>query len=348
MSRGQLRDGLWISHKPSVYTQSQAHQWLQRINHPNASSPEPASFRPSLEELSLLMRLSLTTFPFENTAMHYTAEHTMDISYDGLFHRLVAGTSAGSGAGSWCYGLNRLFFQMLRALGFRVYSGSGRINPQPAGEAPNFHAFVHMVVFVQPVEGSNVTYVADVASGLVSPILLADGEIVEGTSPTERHRLIRAGRTDSSLRISPDALTPANVEWRLEEIRDSKEPNQPPSTRVMYAFLEDEFFEEDLRAGNQHVLSLPDGLFVENVLCTKFFFLSDEEIDARWEPGRYLGRIALSGNVVRRHVGLQTSVLRELRTEAERAQALEEYFGLKIQPEALRHIWGRAAALASE
>jgi len=44
-----------------------------------------------------------------------TAHHTMDISPDALFTRLVAEKRGGS----YCFGLNQLLFQMLRGLGYR-------------------------------------------------------------------------------------------------------------------------------------------------------------------------------------------------------------------------------------
>ena len=49
------------------------------------------------------------------TSSRSTAAHSMDITYEGLYERMVA-SSAG---GSYCFGLNGLFFQMIKALGFR-------------------------------------------------------------------------------------------------------------------------------------------------------------------------------------------------------------------------------------
>ena len=85
---------------------------------------------------------------------------------------------------------------------FRAYSGAGRINTSEGANHPEFIAFVHMVVFVQPTEGSNTTYFVDASgggSGLVRPLPLLDGAEVMGTSPTERHSLIKTARSDSSL-----------------------------------------------------------------------------------------------------------------------------------------------------
>lgn len=67
---------------------------------------------------------------------------------------------------------------------------------------PNYTSLVHMVIFVQPLENSNITYLVDVGcggSGPTRPILLSDvvDNIVMGTSPTERHRLTRGAHPDS-------------------------------------------------------------------------------------------------------------------------------------------------------
>ncbi|KAJ7488132.1 hypothetical protein FB451DRAFT_1081742 [Mycena latifolia] len=346
-TRGLLRGGLWIKRTASVYSTEQVAQWLSKIKFPGDIS----SIEPSLDNLGLLARLSLTTFPFENTPMHYTAAHSMDITYQALYERMVASSE---GKGSYCFGLNGLFFQMLKGLGFRVYAGSGRINEQAPGVDPIFHAFVHMILFVQPIEGSNATYFVDVAAGAVCPILLEEGEMVMGASPSEHHTLIRTARADSSLESSPNSQMPEKFEWRLQSVHDSKEPGQPKTTRVMYSFIEDEFFDADYKAFNYSVLGLTAGLFWENVVCMKFFWMSDEEVrsvdgdidTATLTPlTRYLGRVAMAGDAVRRHVGTQTTVLRVMKSEVERAEALKEFFGITIPHEDLKYIHGRGAEL---
>ncbi|KAJ7214429.1 hypothetical protein GGX14DRAFT_563244 [Mycena pura] len=213
------------------------------------------------------------------------------------------------------------------------------------GVEPVFHAFVHRVLFVQPIAGSNVTYIVDTGdgTGLVRPMLLADGGIVEGASPTEQHRLTLTARADSSLESSPNSPTAQKFEWRLESLHAAKDAGRPPTARVMYSFIEDEFFDED-----------PRGLFWENVVCIRSFFMSDDEarsVDPSVDPAaltpltRYLGRLTMAGSTVRRYVGMHTTVLREMKTEEERAEALREFFGISIPQEDLEFIRGRGAEL---
>jgi arylamine N-acetyltransferase len=57
---------------------------------------------------------------------------------------------------------------------------------------PSFTPTTHMVLIVQPLPDSNTTYLVDAglgAAGPVRPILLEEGSIVQGTTPTEKHRL---------------------------------------------------------------------------------------------------------------------------------------------------------------
>jgi hypothetical protein len=122
----------------------------------------------------------------------------------------------------------------------------------------------------------------------------------------------------------------------------------------MYSFIEDEFFDADYKAFNYSVLGLTAGLFWENVVCTKFFWMSDDEVrevdnvvdpTKLTPPNRYLGRLAMAGDAVRRHVGTRTTVLRVMKTEVERAEALKEFFGISIAHEDLKYIRGRGAEL---
>jgi hypothetical protein len=71
--RGTLRDDLWIKPVTSYYSTSQVVQWLSCIGYePTFTEQEVASglFPVNLNNLSVLMRLHLVAFPFENTAMH--------------------------------------------------------------------------------------------------------------------------------------------------------------------------------------------------------------------------------------------------------------------------------------
>jgi len=122
----------------------------------------------------------------------------------------------------------------------------------------------------------------------------------------------------------------------------------------MYSSIKDELFEADYTASNSSVVGGSAGLFCENVVCRKFFWMSDDEmreVDSAVDPApltplnRYLGRLAMAGDAVRRHVETRTTVLRVMKTEVERAEALKEFFGISIPHEDLKYIRGRGAEL---
>lgn len=67
----KLRGDLWIKRVPSVYTPDQISNWLKRIGFPGAASDDTVTnFEASLDNLSILLRLHLIAFAFENTPMH--------------------------------------------------------------------------------------------------------------------------------------------------------------------------------------------------------------------------------------------------------------------------------------
>ncbi|KAJ3986138.1 hypothetical protein F5890DRAFT_1505985 [Lentinula detonsa] len=371
MQDGLLRNSAWIKEISSLYDRSQVAHWLSRIKYPgNWSADNVGDFEPTLDNLCLLQRLQIVAFAFENTAMHYTSHHSMDISLPALYQRLVV-----EGKGSYCFGMSTLFLQMIRALGYRVYSGSGRINTAPADSPPKFLSFVHEVLFVQPIQGSNITYVVDAGGGgscMTRPILLKNGAKVMGATPSEWHTLVRTGRVESSLATSSYYTEPAEVEWHL--VVSHASDSGPPSTRILYSFIEDEFFTMDYECSNIGIYtgawSAKEPLFMENIVCARCFWLSDEEMELelaknnpyettdcdiysaggipQWDRSlmsRYLGRLGLYTNELRRHIGTRSETLKVFHTELERIAILREFFGIDITPAELENIRGRRPAL---
>ncbi|KAK7692954.1 hypothetical protein QCA50_004595 [Cerrena zonata] len=347
----KLRGCLWIKKVSSVYSAGQVSNWLKRIGFPGAISDDMVThFDASLENLSILHRLHLVTFAFENTPMHYSSHHTMDISPEGLYQRLVV-----EGKGSYCFGMNGLFLQMIRGLGYRAYPGAGRINVAEGIDIPEFISFVHMVIFVQPNEGSNTTYFLDASgggSGLTRPLPLLDGAEVMGASPTEWHTLVKTARTDSSLSTSVTDEDTPKVEWRLAV--SHKKPCGEISSRIMYSFIEDEYFRRDYEFANIGVYSGatgPDRFFPDNVVCSGCFWLTKEEMAEMGAADaydslltRYMGRLGLEKTTLRRHIGSKSETVRTMETEVERAAVLKECFGIEIPEGDLRYIEGRPPA----
>ncbi|KAF6760664.1 arylamine N-acetyltransferase 1 [Ephemerocybe angulata] len=339
MRGGYLRDKLWIRPVPSVYSPEQIRLYLSKVGWKDV--PEDVTRIPrSIELVEKLIRHHLLTFPWDNVGMHYTEDHHMDVSPQGVYDLLVRG-----GQGSYCFGQNTVLLGILRGLGYRAYSGAARTNQNwnRLGAPIDYVSHTHMVVFVQPDDESNLTYVVDVgfgSGGLVRPIPLVAGEesMVLGIGPTEVHRLIRAPLPQSSLTTSLSSNGPSGQElWTLQSWTGTKadvgtHANGP--WKLIYSFSELEFFPFDATDGSFVVAKSTAGLFASQVLCVKVF--EDEE-------GK-LYRKTLYGNEVKKHVNGEVEVIRTLHSELDRVRALREIFGLKIEDKAVEYIKGRLPA----
>ncbi|KAJ2916668.1 hypothetical protein MD484_g3769, partial [Candolleomyces efflorescens] len=343
MPGGYLQNQLWIQQVPSYYTPAQIRDYLSFVRFnplPTEDEIEKKEFARSAESLGRIVRAHLTTFPWENTGMHYSASHTMDVSPQGAFERFV---KTGSG-GSYCFGQNTVLLGILRGLGFRAYSGAARVNInwQKPEEQDIQTSHTHMVIFVQPDDESNLTYVVDVGfggGGLARPIPLVNGDesIVMGVGPTEQHPLISMSPLTKGSSLASDGSKGQEV-WTMQvRIKASADGTFGPWKR-MYRFSELEFFLADYTDGSFVVAQSQVGIFAEQILCVKYFV--DEE-----HP-EHLYRMVVAGNRVTKQVpGLEPEVLRTFDSEQDRMDALREIFGLKLEEGAIENIKGRIPAL---
>jgi len=348
---GTLRDGQWIKRVPSRYTPAQVVQYLSTIGYDPVYDEEAISsggFPINPESLGRIMRLHVLTFPFENTSMHYAAEHDMDVTPEGIFSRFVSERKGGS----YCFGQNGLFLEMLRGLGFRAYAAGGRVNESPTGTPLSYTPAVHLVILVQPSANDNQTYLVDVGFGLsciTRPLLLStDPEnINDGLSETERHRLTYAPRADSSLASSQDFAAASGDQWNLELWH--KKPNVSEETwYLQFSFTEAEFWLQDILFGSYGVATQPTprSLFWNSILCLKMFTVDEGYLHLE-RSKRPIYRVVLFRNQVKKHTGAEVEVLRKLETELDRIRALREIFGIQLDDEDQVHMVGRAAAYST-
>ncbi|KAJ8082770.1 hypothetical protein PM082_008626 [Marasmius tenuissimus] len=341
---GTLADGRWIKKMPSPYSKTQVLDWLSYIGYdvtPAVESfVENDTFPANLENLTVIQRLHLLAITFENTSMHYSANHTMEVDPQAVFQRLIKDKQ-----GSYCFGKAGLLFGMLRVLGYRVYAAQGRINKtfMKPGASPEFTPQQHMVLFVQPVPESNTTYLVDVGfggSGIVRPMLLSDADdnVVDGATPTEKHRL-RKG-------VLPGSST-GQIVWKLEclHVKENRVAEDESNWKWLFSFDEVERYPQDIECSNYFVSTFGSGtMFAHNVVCLKYFWLDEEQLQKPNEE-RFLGSISLLGGMIRRNLGSRSEVVKELKTEEERIEAIREYFGIDVDKKGTEHIRGRAAAL---
>lgn len=145
----------------------------------------------------------------------------MDVSPEAVYDRFIHDAK-----GSYCFGQNTLLLGVLRCLGFRAYSGAARVNLQhnDPTKVPYYRSLTHMLLFVQPDQDSNKTWMVDVgfgALGLVRPIPLLDhkesGVEVQGAFHGEVHRLMRGPHPNCSLGASV-RLSYVTISLSVEQI----------------------------------------------------------------------------------------------------------------------------------
>ncbi|KAJ2932444.1 hypothetical protein H1R20_g4670, partial [Candolleomyces eurysporus] len=335
---GFLQDELWIKRVQSKYTPIQVAQYLAAIGvSPPSTREQPLDSTNGsrrLETLEMVVKHHLLAFPFENTDMHYTASHDIDIDPQTLFKRFIVERK-----GSFCFGQNTVLLEMLRGLGYRSYAGAARVNSnwQDPSQEHSYGAQLHMVVFVQPFEDSSETYVVDVGfggSGLVRPIPLVSGDSSEvvGVGPAEFHRLVKEPFPQSSL---------AQGVWHLEVRHVSESETDASATnsawKRMFSFCEQEFFYEDCVAASATV-TRSHPLFTQNVLCIRYV-LDNQSLDSD------LYRVIMHGNEVKARRNGETQVLATLKTELDRVKALREIFGIQVDDSCVKFVAGGLAQL---
>lgn len=144
------------------------------------------------------------------------------------------------------------------------------------------------------------------------------------------------------------------MEWRL--VVSHKKPCGEISSRIMYSFIEDEYFRRDYEFANIGVYSGatgPDRFFSDNVVCSRCFWLTKEEMAEMGAADaydtlstRYMGRLGMEKNTLFRHVGSKSVTVRMMYTEVERVAVLKEFFSIEIPDDDLKYIEGRPPALS--
>ncbi|KAF8510144.1 cysteine proteinase [Hysterangium stoloniferum] len=312
---------------PSFYSPAQLQAYLNRIGF----SGDPVSLKPDFKNLEYLVQHHLTTFPFENTRLHYEANHEVNTDPQFVYSRLVEKREGGS----WCCGHNGIFLGMLRALGYRAIAVSGRVNQNATGQPECYTFLSHMFCFVQlssegtPDNSASRIYLVDVGfggTGPIRPLLLEVGQTVQGTAFPEEHRIMRASHPQSSL---------SDTQWALEYRCGS-------NWSLLYIFNHVETYPADWIAYCQWFCAHPTPRFKANVVCVQYFVVED---GGEGESGPSFGRLIMFGNKVQRRVGLESTTVKEFATERERIQILKEDFGVLVQEGEVQNIMNTLAAL---
>jgi len=165
--------------------------YLRRIDYDGPRAPTAAT-------LHALHRQHLFTVPFENLDIPLGTPIVLDI--DLIFDKIVT-----RHRGGFCYELNGVFCELLRALGFRVEMLSARVRREDGGFGPEFD---HMLLKVE----LDLPWLVDVGFGdsFVDPIVFHAG----GADQVNGHRYL---------------VSPMDDEWHL--LREDGQGRVP-----LYAF----------------------------------------------------------------------------------------------------------------
>lgn len=176
-------------------------------------------------------------------------------------------------------------------------------------------------------------YVVDVgfgSNGPTLPIPLQDGFTCRtiGDSSGGTEILIQRRNIPGTTHQTADQLL-----W-IYNVRFDETKNWIPC----YCFPELEFLPNDFEEMNFTVSHSPDSWFTHKIVCMRFI------VDLASE--RVLGDLTLFGTLVRERKYGKTSVLQEIKSEADRVEALKKYFGINLSSSEIDGIKGLETMIA--
>ncbi|KAF9202254.1 N-terminal acetyltransferase [Haplosporangium sp. Z 27] len=277
------------------YTKEQIFAILSRINYPLADPNVLPG--PTLETLRELQYRCVTSIPFETLSLRTTKSRQVDISLQGIYDRVV-----NKRRGGWCFSLNRLAYELLLAIGFKVQLALARIcKPLNYGDPIIYRSLSHRVSIVRLEDGAK--YVFDIGF---------DGATVEFFG--HQRRMVKTIHN----RAEPEILgNPAPELWRFEEYQG--EDKWTPC----YALTEQQYFEIDCEPSNFNMCHSPQSTFygafwcMQGTLDGKFHLLMNNTLK------------------VRTATGTEETIVFE--KEQDRLDALEKYFGIVLTEEELEY-----------
>ncbi|GJJ15363.1 hypothetical protein Clacol_009639 [Clathrus columnatus] len=259
--------------------------------------------------------------------------HMLDTTPEFLYERMVVKKHGGS----LCCGSNGLLLLMLRGLGFRAVTVSGRVNESPYPEPPTKFSFITHTAIIVQLDSDNALYLVDVGwggTGPIRPIPLIAGATVTGSIPPEELRLTRFIHPQAALHHSHSEDDVVVGDWAFSY----RCPGSQDDWAVQYIFNLVELVNvpNDWIAYSQWLSMYPSKLFAENVFAMKFFLVDGDVIK--------VGRNFLIGNKTFLKVDSGRSVLqKEIKTEKERVDILREEYGIILSEEEIASIGGAVA-----
>lgn len=218
------------------------------------------------------------------------------------------GRGPSGGRGGSCTLNNGFFGTIMRSLGMSVKQTGARVALSVGGGPKDrFAGWNHLVNLVQ-FEGHR--YLVDVGfggNGPTAPIKLNDGEEIAWGVTEDRIRLVWRGIKEFE--------TPGEKCWVLQHKREGREWDD------IYCFTETEFTSEDVAVMNWKTSRDVRGSFFNYMtMCLK----------NEMEGEDVVGTLIMTDGNVKRRIRGKNELLRECKSEVDRWEALEEYFGIVL------------------
>lgn len=184
---------------------------------------------PSLGFLNDLIKAHLKNISFNNLAVYYKPGQILDLELDALFEKVVLNREGG-----YCFENNKVFFYLLKNLGFEVTPFAARVLYGQSGDIPRTHRMT--VVFL-----NGKRYLADVGFGRFTPPLAVPLE-------SENSGLFSIEKREDN--------------YLLQVQKDNEK-------FPLYTFDEGHYQESDFSVANYYTNTHPNSKFVKSLILSR-------------------------------------------------------------------------------
>lgn len=151
-----------------------------------------------------------------------------------------------------------------------------------------------------------------------------------------------------------DAIRPASVRLVWRSIPQHTDPNQrlwafehrindASEWTTNYCFSELEFLAADYEVMNYFVANSRKTIFTQFILCSRMIF--GHELGIQQDADDIVGVYILMKNTLKKRVHGENEILVEFKSEEERMQALDKYFGIRFGSYERKAIAGLASEI---
>ncbi|KAK6358272.1 N-terminal acetyltransferase [Orbilia blumenaviensis] len=299
---------------PVVFSETQVREYLEFLQFAQHEIEDIQ--KPTLDNLAVLVIRHLATAPFSSVDIHYSKDHSITITIDAIFDKVVKRKRGG-----YCMELNNLFSCLLATLGYNAWLCPSRATSNRGGNVANrsYHGISHCVTLVEFDDGK--IYLVDVGYGgasIVKPMELVEGTVIDGVGE-EQHRLIKA--------TVPEARR-KELHWLVQHKLSADE-----EWTDLYMFFEVEAILDDCVIWSNWS-STQESLFRSNILVAMVIREGNEPV----------GKYTLWNGIVRKKYQTELQYF-PLETEEDRVKAFNKYFGIELSEEDANAIKGREPEL---